>query len=209
MVAVPRRRQIHDRYFKQAKAEGYLARSAYKLKEINERRRILGPGDFVLDLGCAPGSWLQVAAEMVGEKGFVVGVDLSPVDAAAIGGNVRALVGDVFETPAAVLLGPLVERTGDAGARYGVVLSDMAPKTTGAGDHFRSAELCDRVLELLPGVLGVGGNLAMKIFEGERYTELLRAAGGLFREAKGFKPRSSRDVSPEMFIVCRGYKGAS
>jgi len=71
------RRVLHDRYFKQAKDEGYLARSAYKLRELNERKRLLGKGDRVLDLGCAPGSWLQVASETVGPRGLVVGVDLS------------------------------------------------------------------------------------------------------------------------------------
>jgi len=194
------RRQLHDRYFLQAKREGYLARSAYKLKEIADRKGVLSPGQRVLDLGCAPGSWLQVAAERVGRGGRVVGVDLEPVDA-PMPANVCHLVADVLSPD---LRDRVRERCGEGALPVDVLLSDMAPRTSGAGDDFASAELCERVLELAPELLSPGGDLVMKILEGERYMEILRAAGDHFRESKGFKPKASRDVSREMYIVARG-----
>jgi 23S rRNA (uridine2552-2'-O)-methyltransferase len=191
------RRALHDQYFKQAKAEGYLARSAYKLQQIQESKRILKRGNRVLDLGCAPGAWLQVAAEIVGPEGVVVGVDLQEVRH-SIAPNVHTIVGDAYQIEPATLLG-------DSGALFHVVLSDMAPNTTGHGDDLVSARLCDRVLELLPRILSPGGNLAMKIFEGAEYGRVLRDTQQLFTNVKGFKPKASRDVSREMYIVGTGY----
>src|SRR3954469_1078067 len=175
------RRELHDPYFKKAKAEGYLARSAYKLKEINERSRLFGPGARVLDLGCAPGAWLQVAAEIVGPSGVVVGIDLQEVRE-AIAPNVHTIQGDIYATDARAL-------TGESGALFGAVLSDMAPSTSGHGDHFLSVRLCRRVLDLLPALLKPGGNMVMKAFEGEEYMPLVHEVQQFFREAKGFKPK--------------------
>ncbi|MFO0833575.1 MAG: RlmE family RNA methyltransferase [Phycisphaerales bacterium] len=195
---MPQPRKLHDRYFKQAKAEGYVARSAYKLLEINEKFRIVRAGDRVLDLGCAPGSWMQVAAKTVGNKGLVVGVDLQ-----AVGPNVapgaRTVQGDIFKVEPATLLEL-------SGSLFNAVLSDMAPSTTGHGDDFLSVRLCRRVLEILPPLLAPGGSLAMKVLEGEEFPELLREVRALFARVKGFKPDSSRDVSREMFIVAGGYR---
>ncbi len=207
------KRQIQDRYFRQAKADGYAARSAYKLIEINNKRRIMRPGDRVADLGCAPGSWVQVASEIVGPRGMVVGIDLKPVTIAELP-NARTIVADVFKTSAGELLAldPGIEgRSGARGpAGFDVVLSDMAPSTEGGGggtvDHFRSVELCRRVLTLLPEMLAPGGHCVMKVFEGEEYPALLRDCARVFGEVKGFKPESSREVSREMFIVCKGFK---
>lgn len=198
-------RKLHDRFFKQAKAEGYAARSAYKLKEINQRRQVLRRGGRVLDLGCAPGSWLQVAAECVGPKGLVVGIDLKPVTI-DLPANARAVVGDAFEIDAAALLA----LAGDRAERFDVVLSDMAPSTEGGGggtvDHFRSVALCRRVLDLCPSVLRAGGNVVMKVFEGEEYPRLLRQTQRLFADVKGLKPEASRDASREMFIIGKDFR---
>ncbi|MCH8269781.1 MAG: RlmE family RNA methyltransferase [Planctomycetes bacterium] len=225
------RRQLHDRYFRQAKAEGYLARSAYKLIEINDRKRLIRRGDAVLDLGCAPGSWLQVAAELVGPRGVVVGIDLKAVQA-EMAANVRTIEGDINSVSAEDLLAsvrradppmpesarradppmPTSARRADPPAEladrecFGVVLSDMAPNTTGAGDDFVSERLCRRVLELLPGVLKPGGNLVMKVLEGSGYPLLLGDTSAMFTACKGFKPRASRDASREIYIVGRGYQ---
>lgn len=229
------RRDIHDRFFKQAKAEGYAARSAYKLKEIQHKRQIMKRNDRVLDLGCAPGSWVQVAAEIVGRKGLVVGIDLKPVviDSAE---NVRTVVGDIFNVTAEELLGnaergaqsaerqdarPQASESDPSALRsalraprsamlFNVVLSDMAPSTEGGGggftDHMRSIDLCRRVLDLLPAMLKTGGHCVMKVFEGEAYPALLKDTGKLFAEVKGFKPEASREVSREMFIVAKGFR---
>jgi len=152
----------------------------------------------VLDLGCSPGSWLQVAAVLIGPRGSVVGIDLNPV-AGDFGPTVRSIVGDAFDVDPVELLGD--------GGRFDVVISDMAPNTAGdLSDHFRSIELCDRVLDLAPSVLKPGGSLVMKAFEGEAYPDLLRRTGELFRAVKGFKPKATREVSREMFVVATGFK---
>ncbi len=203
------RRVLHDQYFKQAKARGYVARSAFKLVEIQEKKRLIHKGDHVLDLGCAPGAWLQVASEIVGPTGRVAGVDLQDLRTDILRGeaHIDALQGDVFDLAASELV--------TIGAReampYDVLLSDMAPSTSGAGggsaDHFLSVRLCDRVLDLCPRVLKGGGNLAMKVFEGEAYRDLLDRAGELFRDVKGFKPKASRNVSREMYVIAKGFRG--
>ncbi len=215
---MPKPRELHDKFFKKAKEEGYVARSAYKLLEAQERYRVIRPGDRVLDLGCAPGSWIQVAAKIVGAKGgvirggCVVGIDLQPVSLPGVGPGERGskalpgvttLVGDIFATSAEDLMAPA------GGEAYGVVLSDMAPGTTGTpvGDHFRSVHLCRRVLDLLPRVMLVGGSLVMKVFEGEAYPELLKDVQAMFLEAKGLRPEATREVSREMFIVAKGFRG--
>ncbi len=190
---MPPKRVLHDKYFKQAKEEGYLARSAYKLKELQERFRIIRSGDRVLDLGCAPGAWLQVAGEIVGPQGVLVGLDLSPVDHRLLP-NAFTIVGDANEVDPATLMG-------ESGLPFDVVLSDMAPNTSGHGDDLRSSHLCHRVLDLAGSVLRPGGNLAMKILEGAMYSDILGRTRGMFPDAKGFKPKSSREVSREMFIV--------
>lgn len=187
------RRTLHDHYFKLAKAEGYLARSAYKLDQIQDARRIIRPGDYVLDLGCAPGAWLQVASRLVGPKGRVFGIDLQPLTH-RFESNVAHRVGDIYESDPR-------EMVDAAGRPFDVVLSDMAPKTTGFNEHELSIRLCDRVLDLLPALLRSGGNLAMKAFEGAMYPELLARAGTLFKTVKGYKPKASRDVSREMYVV--------
>ena len=194
------RRVLHDEFFRRAKAEGYLARSAYKLLELNEKKRLIRPGDRVLDLGCAPGSWLQVARKLVGARGVVVGIDLQAVEH-DFAPNVHVLRGDVTQTPPERLLG-------ESGLAFDCVVSDMAPPTSGHGDHFRSVRLCETILELLPRLLRPGGNLAMKVFEGETHQDLVRRCASEFREAKSYKPRASRDVSRETYIVGKGYTGA-
>ncbi|MBX3379671.1 MAG: RlmE family RNA methyltransferase [Phycisphaeraceae bacterium] len=193
------RRILHDEYFKKAKAEGYLARSAYKLKEIQERHHLLRAGKSVVDLGCAPGSWLQVASQIVGPKGLVVGIDLQPV-AQEIAPNVRTIEGDIFKTDPTALLP-------DPDAKFDIVLSDMAPNTSGHGDDALSVRLCRRVLELLPALLAPRGACVMKVLEGSGYSELLKDCQRLFSRAKGLKPKASRDASREIFIVAEGYKG--
>jgi 23S rRNA (uridine2552-2'-O)-methyltransferase len=196
---MPQQRKLHDEFFKRAKAEGYLARSAYKLLEMNERKRLIRHDDAVLDLGCAPGSWLQVAAKEVGPGGVVVGIDLQEIRH-RFPDNVHVLQGDIYKTPPEVLLGGM-------GQPFDVVISDMAPNTSGHGDDFLSVRLCRRMIELLPELLKRGGHCAMKVLEGSEFPELLREVKALFREAGGFKPEASRDVSREMFIWAKGYKG--
>ncbi len=194
------RRRLHDQYFKQAKAEGYVARSAYKLLEINEKRRIVPRGGLVLDLGCAPGSWLQAASELVGPKGLVIGVDLQRVTA-RLGPNVQTIEADLTTLDMETVL---AEHTD--GRPFDVVLSDMAPKTSGSdADHYRSVDLCRAVLDRLDASLRRGGALAMKVFEGASYPELVADTRARFTSCKGFKPKACRDVSREIYIVAEGF----
>ncbi len=191
------RRTLHDEFFKRAKAEGYHSRAAYKLKQIQESKGLIKRGDRVLDLGCAPGAWLQVAEELVGPEGRVVGIDLKPARG-AFGAGVIHRVGDAFEESAESLMEL-------AGGRFDVILSDMAPNTTGVNDHERSIALCQRVLELAIASLKPTGHLVMKVFEGGMYKDLLDSTAMCFAQVKGYKPKASRGVSREMYVIAKGY----
>jgi 23S rRNA (uridine2552-2'-O)-methyltransferase len=186
-------RELHDFFFKEAKRKGYRSRAAYKLTEIDDKRNILRKGDFVLDLGAAPGSWLQVVSERIGESGKAVGVDLKAIED-GLPTNVSTMQEDV------TLLTP-----DDFGGKlFDVVLSDMAPSTTGTRtiDHHGSVNLCHVALDLSATLLKSGGNLVMKVLEGEVYPDLLKRCANSFDSARGFKPKASRAISTEMFIVC-------
>ena len=199
-------REIHDHYFRQAKREGYLSRAAYKLIEIDDRKKILSPGARVLDCGAAPGSWLQVASQRIGPSGLVVGLDLKPITHQFPAGNVRTLVGDLRDIPASALL----PEPPDAGpSPFTVILSDMAPSTTGDHtiDHHQSVRLCQALLDRCADLLAPGGRLVMKVFEGEAYPDLLARCQRLFDSARGFRPKASRGESREMYIIAHGYRG--
>lgn len=200
-------RDVQDHYFHLAKKEGYLSRAAYKLIDIDDRKKVLRKGDRVLDCGAAPGSWLQVAARRVGPTGVVVGIDLQPIKHRFDQPNVRVMQGDFTATPPRTLL----ELAGNPDRQFDVVVSDMAPNTTGDpfSDHHQSVRLCHALLDVCPALLrrsGGGGNLVMKVFEGEAYPDLLKRAGAMFTTAKGFKPKASRSESTEMYIVASGFR---
>lgn len=192
-------KEVQDHWFRLAKEEGYRSRAAYKLIDIDDKRRVLRRGDRVLDAGAAPGSWSQVAAARVGPKGAVVAVDLKEIARANLPKGVEVLRADLRDLD--------LESLG--GEPFDVVLSDMAPDTTGdpMGDGFRSVRLCHDLLDRSTTWLRKGGNLVMKVFECGEYPGLLQRAGRMFREAKGYKPRASRAESVEMFVVCLGFNG--
>lgn len=192
-------REVQDHFFRLAKEEGFRSRAAFKLIEIDERKHVLRRGDRVLDVGAAPGSWAQVAAARVGPKGAVVAIDLKAIDAKGYPANVTTVQSDLREAT-----------LDDLGGRpFDVILSDMAPDTTGdpSGDHFVSARLCNLLLDRAGTWLRIGGHLVMKIYEGADYPALLKRAKGLFEEARGFKPKASRAESVEMYIICHGHRG--
>jgi 23S rRNA (uridine2552-2'-O)-methyltransferase len=194
-------RDIHDHWFREAKRQGYLSRAAFKLVEIDERREVLRKGDRVLDCGAAPGSWLQVAARRVGRRGEVVGIDLQPIRHDFRDAPVRCVEGDFTTIDVAELLG-------EEGEPFDVVLSDMAPSTTGdpAGDHHASVRLVRAVLERCAALLRPGGKLVVKVFEGEAYPDLLADMKACFETVKGFRPAASRRESREMFVVASGFR---
>jgi 23S rRNA (uridine2552-2'-O)-methyltransferase len=195
-------REVQDHYFREAKREGYVSRAAYKLIEIDDRKRIMRQGDRVLDCGAAPGSWLQVTAKRVGSRGIVVGVDLQPIKHAFNQPSVRVVQADLTTTSPQELLNLIAPR------QFDVILSDMAPNTSGdpSGDHHRSVRLCESLLDRCGDLLRPGGNLVMKVFEGESYSDLLKRTGSMFESARGFKPKASRSESAEMYIVSSGFR---
>ena len=189
-------RVLHDHFFREAKRNGYRSRAAYKLLEIDDKRDILRKRDYVLDLGAAPGSWLQVASKCVGPRGKVIGVDLKEIDNLQLD-NVTTMQEDVTELS--------LDTFGDDTV-FDVILSDMAPNTTGNRtiDHHCSVRLCHTALDIAATLLRPKGNLVMKVLEGEAYKELLDRCENCFAVAKGFNPKASRAISTEMFVVCTG-----
>ena len=187
-------KKIKDHYFHKAKRDGYVARSAYKLEEIDKKHRILRNGNLVLDLGCSPGSWLQYASRKVGEKGKVLGVDLQTVQL-SLPKNVKVIQADIFEMT--------VNDLEMNGGMVDVILSDMAPKTTGIRDTDaqRSYALNQQVLELSGDLLRPQGTLLVKAFQGAPLEQLRREFSSIFAQVKLCKPKSSRSESVEIFLL--------
>jgi 23S rRNA (uridine2552-2'-O)-methyltransferase len=188
-------RQLNDPYVQQAKADGYRSRAAFKLLELDAQFKLLKPGMAVLDLGCAPGSWTQVALHKVGKRGTVIGIDLleiPPIPGATI------LQGDMRdESQMERLIALLPEGRAD------LVLSDMAPNTTGHGetDHMRIMGLCEMALQLAERTLKPGGHFVAKTFQGGTEVALLTQIKQRFRVVKHAKPAASRKGSSEMYLV--------
>ncbi len=199
-------REVQDHYFREARRLGYVARSAFKLKEILEKKNLIRPGDYVLDLGCAPGAWLQIACQHIGpaaKGGMVLGYDLKSVrrplkfcDEALI-----TREGDVFKVTSAEIL-ELTNRR-----HFDLVMSDMMAATTGHhhSDHYQSMHLARRTLELAGDLLRSGGSFVVKVFEGAEYPALLDECKARFDKVKGFKPKASRNESTEMYIIGEGF----
>jgi 23S rRNA (uridine2552-2'-O)-methyltransferase len=183
---MPKHYDPRDRFFLKAKSEGLRARSAYKLEEIQERFRLLRAGDRVLDLGAAPGGFLQIAARAVGPRGFVLGVDLE---------KIPQLPPPIVTWAADAFAPELLQRLrGEGGAPYHAVLSDLAPKTSGvaAQDEARSVALAERALGLALEVLRPRGAFVVKVFMGGDFEGYLRECRRAFEKTKVVKPEASR-----------------
>jgi len=192
------RTQRHDRFHQKAKKAGFLARAVYKLEELDDQFKLFKPNQRVLDLGCAPGSWLQYARGKVGERGVLVGLDRGPLRGDVAGA--RIVVGDVLTIDPKELLGEL--------PAFDVVLSDMAPDTSGIRslDQARSEALFERALEIATLVLAPGGNFVGKLFQGPDFKKLTDAVRARFETAKTAKPASSRQISIEQYVIGKGFK---
>ncbi|MDL2285298.1 RlmE family RNA methyltransferase [Desulfovibrio sp. OttesenSCG-928-F07] len=195
-------KKYRDYYFLKAKSENYPARSVYKLKEINKRFKIFKPGQKVLDLGAAPGSWSLGASEFVGQNGFVLGLDLKTTDV-IFPAHVTFMQGDIFNPS------PEFEAAVGKLAPFDVVISDMAPNTMGhrATDQARSAALAEEAFYFAQKCLIKGGSFVVKFFMGpdiQAYAALLKKN---FDMVKTFKPQSSRSESIETFYIGMGYRG--
>lgn len=191
----------HDRFHQQAKREGYLARAVYKLGEIDEKHEIFTGGHRVLDLGCSPGSWLQYAREKIGERAVLVGLDRTPLERPPRGARIE--IGDVLDIDIAQLKGDL--------PAFDVVLSDMAPDTTGIRnlDQARSEALFERALQIAELVLAPGGNFVGKLFQGPDFKKLGDAVRAKFTSGKTMKPSSSRQISIEQYVIGKGFRGGA
>ena len=184
-----------DRFTQQAKAEGYLARSVYKLAEINDRFHLFRGGQRVVDLGCSPGSWLVWAKQKVGPRGAVLGIDIEPPGSI----DLPYIVRDIFEVTADDIVAAL-------GGPPDVVLADMAPRTTGnpLGDHVRQIELATLAAELAVTLLPVGGHFVVKVFDGEDAHAFVQSVRPHFDTVKRTRPEAVRRESREFFLVATG-----
>ena len=185
-----------DHFGRRAKTQGYPARSVYKLQEIDKRLSLFKPGQRVLDLGAAPGSFSLYAGERVGPKGLVLGVDLQEIRIAAPA-HVRFLQQDIAQ------LEPAALQASHGVTQFDVVLSDMAPHTSGQrhSDQFRSYELYMQALRVTEALLAPGGHFVGKLFQGPEFEAARAATKALLGSAKVFKPEASRSESYEVFLA--------
>jgi len=189
-----------DHYRKLAHEQGYRSRASYKLKELNKSYRIIGAGHFVLDLGCAPGGWMQVAAKIVGNKGKVMGIDRSYVEEIPGTFILRAsidddnIVKDIFDY---------------FGEKVNTVICDLSPQVTGnwSVDHASQISLNYSAVKITEQVLKKKGNSLFKVFDGEFSNEFYHYMKKKFLRVKLTKPKASRKPSSELYCICLGYIG--
>jgi 23S rRNA (uridine2552-2'-O)-methyltransferase len=188
-----------DYYRKLSKEKGFRSRSAYKLIQLNNSYHILKPGYIVVDIGCAPGGWLQVAKAVVGYSGTVIGIDIEKV--ARLDG-VTILQGDIQNTQTINLLNETLK------GKANTLLSDVSPKVSGLWsiDHAQQISLSKSSLGAAKQILIRGGSAVLKVFEGEFLKEFKKDAENLFTEIHLTKPKASRQRSSELYMVCLGFK---
>ncbi len=195
------KRQLSDPYVAAAQRQGYRARSAYKLAEIDDKLKLVKRGARVIDLGAAPGGWAQVALERAGPGGRLVGMDLQEVEPLA---GATFLLGDVRDAETAERLRAALGSPAD------LVLSDMAAPATGhaATDHLRTMALVEAALEIADALLAPGGGFVAKVLQGGTERELLTRLKRNFAKVQHVKPPASRKDSAELYVVATGFRGA-
>jgi 23S rRNA (uridine2552-2'-O)-methyltransferase len=204
MVQLPKA-WIQDRkreyYYKKAKEENYRSRATYKLVQANEKYGFIQRNDIVVDLGAAPGGWIQAARKMTGKNGFVLGVDLKPIDPFTQE-YVRTIVADLTEPGIVEQIRSFLPREAD------VVISDAAPNITGVWDvdHARQIDLATKSLEIAQCLLRPSGNFFVKVFEGDLLNDFIQTVKNLFETVKIVKPQASRAKSSEMYLLALGLK---
>jgi 23S rRNA (uridine2552-2'-O)-methyltransferase len=192
---------VKDTFYKKAKKEGYRARSAYKLEEAQARYRLIKPADKVLDLGAAPGGWLQVESALTGAHGLVVGLDILPIAPLPLA-NVVVRKEDIRNLVVAGFLAELVIPSFD------VITSDIAPNLSGVRevDHANMMDLYQAVVRIVREGLKRGGNFLIKVFVSPEFKDITSDLKPVFSRVTVFKPKASRDVSAETYLVCTGKK---
>jgi 23S rRNA (uridine2552-2'-O)-methyltransferase len=188
-----------EHFYKKAKESGYRARSAFKLKQIQNKFKIIRKGDFVIDLGAAPGGWSQVAKEIVGEKGKVIGIDISYIKPLY---GITFLQSDLTKKSTFIKINELI-----GNKKVDVILSDVSPNISGnySVDHARSIYLCKCSLNIAETILRYGGNFICKIFMGNDLEEFNREIKKRFRKVRQFSPSASRKSSSEIYILAQYY----
>ena len=187
-------------YYRKAKQLNYRSRASFKLYQIDEKFNVLRPGGYVADLGAAPGGWLQIAKEKVGPKGKVVGMDLQHIEPLK---GVQTIQGDITKPE-------MVERLKELlGGKADTVISDMSPNISGSYsmDHARSIDLCEHALHFAQQTLKPGGDLVMKIFEGDMMNEFLGEVKESFTSVRLHSPKASRSSSSEIYVIAKGFNG--
>ena len=194
-------RHVNDPYVKQAQKDGYRARSAYKLIELNEKDRLIRPGMRILDLGSAPGGWSQVAGKLVGARGRVLATDILPMDALP---NIDFIQGDFTED---VIVQQLLDWLG--GAKFDLIISDIAPNTTGidSADAAKSIYLLELALDVARKTLKSHADFIAKMFQGSGSDQFLRELRMHFGKVMVRKPAASRKESREVYVVAKDFKG--
>ncbi len=189
-----------DHYRRLAHEQGFRSRAAFKLKELNKAYRIIGAGFVVLDLGCAPGGWTQVAVRLAGNKGVVLGVDTSYVEEVE---GAQIMRGDIED---ASITEEIAERLG---RKANAVICDLSPQVTGnwSVDHARQISLNYAAAGIMDRTLGQKGNAVFKVFDGEYTTEFRDYLRKKFARIKLTKPQASRKQSSELYFVCLGFLG--
>ena len=207
-----------DHYYKKAKDEGRASRAVYKLEQIQSKFKIIRKGDKVLDLGCAPGGWMEIVSEIVGKDGLVVGIDLLPLKI-QLRPNMKYVQGDINDDEAlnkvaaelALPKNSENQKSKLCGYHHcvDVVISDMAPNTSGVAfkDCFLSYELCTMALDTAKKMLKPNGNFAAKIFQGKEVEEFKRDLRACFQKVAQYLPPATREGSKEIYIVATGFKG--
>ncbi|HPL41214.1 MAG TPA: RlmE family RNA methyltransferase [Syntrophorhabdaceae bacterium] len=191
-----------DTFYKKAKHEGYRARSAYKLKEIQDKYRIIKKGDKVLDLGCAPGSFIQIIAQEIGRDGLVVGIDIQSVTPIP-DKNVSTITGDIRDIDVSKILQRF------SIPHFDVITCDIAPNLSGIreADEKNIDELYDASKHIVVNTLRTGGHFILKSFFSESFSSKQKDLKNLFVRVSIFKPTSSRGMSSEIFFVCKERMG--
>ena len=193
----------NEYYFKKAKEENYRSRSTYKLVQANEKYGFIQRNSIVVDLGAAPGGWIQAARKMTGKNGFVLGIDLKPIEPFTQE-YIRTIIADFTEPGTIDVIMSFLRRKAD------VVLCDAAPNITGVWevDHARQIDLAEKALEIAQCLLRPSGSFFVKVFEGELLNDFMQTVKMLFDEVKLVKPQASRQQSSEMYLLALGLKVA-
>jgi len=196
---------IRDRkrefYYKKAKAENYRSRATYKLVQANEKYQFIKRNDVVVDLGAAPGGWIQASRKMTGKNGFVLGVDLKPIEPFTQD-YIRTIIGDLTDPDIVQQILSFLPRKAD------VVISDAAPNITGVWevDHARQIDLATRAFGIAQCLMRPGGNFFVKVFQGDLLDEFIQTLKTSFETVKIVKPQASRSKSSEIYLLGLGLK---